>query len=99
MVTFQRSLEAREQKKVRWSQVWTVGRLGDGGDACLGQIIGDNEGSVGWGIVMMQLPIVSNVWSDPVHPFFEPLEDLHILCKKQHSLLYQLGQTHGGQDL
>ena len=46
MVTFQRSLEAREQKKVRWSQVWTVGRLGDGGDACLGQIIGDNEGNL-----------------------------------------------------
>lgn len=75
---FQGCFEAWKQKKVGGSQVRAVRGLGDRWQPCFNQVVGDNEGTVGPHIIVVQLPVVCNVQPDALNPAFQSFEDFHI---------------------
>ena len=49
--------ELREYGKVTLNKIWTIGRVRNGVDAHLGQIVCDKDGVVDWCIVLVEMPL------------------------------------------
>lgn len=55
-----------------------VARLGDRWHPCFNQVVGDDEGTVGRRIIVLQLPVVRDVRPDALNPTFQLFKDTHI---------------------
>ena len=64
VLSLQLSLQSGEQKKITRSQVRAVRRLGHHGGLALGQVVGNVEGRVAGGIVVVELEDVFDVKTD-----------------------------------
>lgn len=66
------------EKKSRGSQARAVRELGNRWPHCINQVVGDDEGTVGQHIIVVQLPVVCNVRPDMLNPAFQSFKDIHI---------------------
>ena len=78
MLLFQLSLQSGKQKKVARSQVGTVRGLGDHRGVAPGQEIGNDEGRVAGGIVMVELDRIFDVCLHARDSAFQSLEHLQV---------------------
>jgi len=78
MLSFQLFLQTGKQKKVARSQIETVRGLGDHRCVASDEVVGNDEGRVAGGIVMVELDRVFDVSPHARDPAFQSLEHLQI---------------------
>ena len=86
-MSFEDIFKFRGKKKSRAEVRWIAG-LGNQECLLMSKIL-DWEGSVTWGIVMMEHPFVYNVWSHANDTFSEPIEDIFIKKNLVDSLFWR----------
>ena len=77
MTSFEDICKFRKKEKVTGTEVRWIERLGNHTNGFCGQIFCDGMGSVIWGVVMMEHPLVCSVLSHANGPFSEPFKEVY----------------------